>query len=130
MKSVPVKDLLRTSVEHIAHQIGISINSVASRSTWSSHSKISMLITGGGHHNSFLVDRIRHQIDSFVDFDSPSELVDFKEALIFAFLGVRRLVGLSNVDRVITGATNDSVSGAVHLAGLSTKGFASKPKLI
>jgi len=114
MKSIPVKDILRTSVEHIAHQIGVAIKSSETFTCFSDR-KLSMLITGGGRHNSFLMDRIRHQVDvDLLDFDSPSELVDFKEALIFAFLGVRRLVGLPNVDRMVTGAANDSVSGAVH----------------
>jgi anhydro-N-acetylmuramic acid kinase len=74
-----------------------------------------MLITGGGSHNTFLVERIKHHVqDSRVQFCSPPELVDFKEAIVFAFLGVRRLVGLPNVARQATGAAADSVSGAIH----------------
>jgi len=38
-----------------------------------------------------------------------------KEALVFAFLGVRCLLGLVNVDSAVTGARLDTVSGAVHL---------------
>ena len=43
------------------------------------------------------------------------ETTEFKEALIFAFLGLRCLLGLPNVSRDVTGSQRDSVSGSIHV---------------
>jgi anhydro-N-acetylmuramic acid kinase len=100
------RDLLRTLVEHIAVQIGRSFSSYAS---------CHVLATGGGAHNSFLIDRIKaHTPHTLV---VPQKgIVDFKEALIFAFLGALRLSGASNSLSTVTGALRDSVGGAVYSA--------------
>ena len=50
-----------------------------------------------------------------IERDCDEDTVDFKEAVVFAFLGLRCLLGLVNVDSAVTGATMDTVSGAVHL---------------
>jgi len=99
-------DLLRTLVEHIAVQIGRSL---------SSYAPCHVLATGGGAHNSFLVERIQaHTHHTLV---VPEKgIVDFKEALIFAFLGALRLNGKSNSLSTVTGALRDSVGGAVYSA--------------
>lgn len=94
-------DKLRTVYEHIAQQIG---------STTSKSGK--MLITGGGANNKFLVERIK--IYSRADLVIPSkEIVDFKEALIFAFLGVLKITNQINCLSSVTGAIKDSCSGIV-----------------
>ncbi|HSI91282.1 MAG TPA: hypothetical protein VK927_09205, partial [Adhaeribacter sp.] len=50
-----------------------------------------------------------------VEVPSP-EIVSFKEALIFAFLGVLRWRGEVNCLRSVTGASRDSSGGAIYLA--------------
>jgi anhydro-N-acetylmuramic acid kinase len=101
----PIEDILATCTEHIACQIG--------KSTRLSP-KGSMLLTGGGAKNAFLVERIK-LYSAGIDIIIPDvQIVDYKEALIFAFLGCLRLNKQINILQSVTGAAKDSVSGAVY----------------
>ena len=71
--SFKVTDILRTIVEHIAFQIGSNLKSQKT------------LVTGGGAKNKFLMQRICDFSSSEIVIPSK-ELIDFKEAMIFAFL--------------------------------------------
>lgn len=94
-------DLLRTSVEHIAIQIG-----------GNTHEMGSMLITGGGAFNDFLIERISHY--SVAKITIPDEqLVNYKEALIFALMGYLRVNEINNVMAEVTGATQNHCSGKI-----------------
>lgn len=96
------EDALATCCEHIAFQIG----RVASSSG-------TMLVTGGGAWNDFLIERIKHY--SFSEIIIPDKnIVNFKEALIFALLGVLRLREEINCLKSVTGAEEDSVGGVVY----------------
>lgn len=102
--AISVEDILRTFVEHIAYQIGLSL----------SHDAKNMLITGGGSYNDFLLERIRYYLPN-VDFIIPSDnIIQFKEALIFGFLGVLKLRDEINVLASVTGAKFDHSSGMVY----------------
>ena len=76
--------------------------------------KSKILITGGGAKNNYLIERIRtlskHEI---VIPDTMT--IDYKEALIFAFLGVLKMEGKVNVLSSVTGASSDSSSGNICL---------------
>ncbi len=101
--SEPVEDIMRTYVEHICIQIS---NAIAGFDPGN------LLVTGGGAHNKFLVERLQeitmHQIIV------PEKLiVDYKEALIFAFLGWLKTQSRVNALASVTGACRDSVSGIV-----------------
>lgn len=100
------EDLLRTSVEHIAIQIGkvLTDNHIAS-----------VLVTGGGAKNSYLMDRIRWHAPETMVVIPDDATVDFKEAIIFAFLGLMRLQGENNCLSAVTGAVRDNIGGAVYL---------------
>jgi len=96
--------LLCTYTEHIAMQVAAAIPSKP-------NSRV--LITGGGAHNGFLVERIRaHSKGEVVIADGLT--TDFKEALIFALLGILRLRQEPNCMMSVTGASTSSCSGAVH----------------
>jgi len=96
-----VKVILSTFVEHIAIQISkVIINSN------------SVLFTGGGAYNTFLMERIAYH--SKVEINLPKEtLIDFKEALIFSFLGLLKLKGEINCLKSVTGASKNHSSGVV-----------------
>ncbi|NQU82134.1 MAG: anhydro-N-acetylmuramic acid kinase [Bacteroidetes bacterium] len=97
-------DKLRTVYEHISLIIAASC---------SSHPKGRLLVTGGGAHNIFLVERIKHH--SKHDIIIPrKEIIDFKEALIFAFLGLLRLENKVNCLSSVTGSSRDNIGGSVY----------------
>ena len=75
----------------------------------------SLLITGGGAKNAFLARLISEKAAPVYTVIPPAELVDFKEAVIFAFLGVLRMLGEVNCLAAVTGASQDSSGGVVHL---------------
>ena len=101
-----VHDTLRTLTEHIAIQIAAAL---------SSRRQGEILVTGGGAHNAFLMERIAaHTHHRIVVPDK--NMVDFKEALTFAFLGALRMAGESNALASVTGAKRDTVGGAIYSA--------------
>jgi len=98
-----VEDKLRTVYEHIAEQITYSTFNTQ-RST--------ILITGGGAYNDFLVERIKALTNHKIIIPEKN-IIEFKEALIFAFLGVLRMRNEVNCLKSVTGAFEDNVGGAV-----------------
>ncbi|MCF8459486.1 MAG: anhydro-N-acetylmuramic acid kinase [Flavobacteriales bacterium] len=104
-KSVSIENKLRTVTEHAAWQISMVINAKAMGGL--------VLVTGGGAKNRFLMERLAALSKAEIVVPK-SEIVDFKEALIFAFLGVLRMRSEINVLRSVTGASCDSSSGVVH----------------
>ncbi len=100
-----LEDKLYTVVKHIAFQIAKATDSSSGKK---------MLLTGGGVHNSFLVEAIRRECSHSVCLPN-SQIIDFKEALIFAFMGVLRKVGRINCLASVTGAKRDSSGGVVYL---------------
>lgn len=102
--TIPPENILRTMIEHIAMQIAGVISVKQSGK---------MLITGGGAFNTFLVERIRAMTKTEVVIPTK-EIIQFKEAVIFAFLGVLRMRGEVNCLASVTGATRDSCGGAIY----------------
>jgi anhydro-N-acetylmuramic acid kinase len=102
--SLSVPDLLRTVVEHVAFQLSSSL---------SSFEKGNVLVTGGGAKNIFLMERFA-ALSSHKLIVPSSILIEYKEALIFAFLGVLRIRGEVNCLASVTGASRDAVGGAVY----------------
>ncbi|WP_445717682.1 anhydro-N-acetylmuramic acid kinase [Flavobacterium sp.] len=102
---IDVKDKLRTFVEHIAVQVAkICCKSEAS-----------LFITGGGAYNRFLIDRLSNYLPTTNIVIPDDKTIQFKEALIFAFLGVLRLRNEINVLSSVTGAKENHSSGVVFI---------------
>ena len=96
-------DILRTCVTHFASQIAQQFNPGSS-----------VLVTGGGAYNTFLLQQIKAQIN--VSLVVPKKtLIEFKEALIFGLLGVLKLRDEVNCLSSVTGASKDHSSGVVFL---------------
>ena len=94
------EDKLRTYTEHICTQIAMNIDG--------DHPQI--LFTGGGVKNKFLMSRLSKIMKQ--KFQLPEiEIIDFKEALIFAFLGILKVRNEINCLRSVTGAEKDHSSG-------------------
>ncbi len=103
-KDYPIEDLLRTGVEHISLQIGLAMDG----------GKKSVLITGGGAYNDFLIDRIRQHTNVRVVLPD-NDLIEYKEALIFALLGYLRWHEIDNVLASVTGARHNHCAGRIAL---------------
>ncbi|WP_271406735.1 anhydro-N-acetylmuramic acid kinase [Tenacibaculum soleae] len=98
-EDIPI--ILRTFIEHAAIQIGKII-----------FKNQSVLITGGGVFNSFLMKRIVFYSESKIKIQ-PNQLINYKEALIFAFLGLLRIENQVNCLQSVTGAKKDHSSGVI-----------------
>jgi len=98
-------DLLHTLCEHVAIQVA--------RATDVKQAK-RMLITGGGAYNDYLIERIKALTKHEVIIPDK-RTIEFKEAMIFAFLGVLRMRNEINCLRSVTGARADSCGGAIYI---------------
>lgn len=104
---LPLKDLLRTLYEHIALQIALCTRKVPGQQ---------MLITGGGAYNSFLTGQIAKQLQPYTQtIIPPARIIEFKEALVFAFLGILRMHHLPNSLSAVTGSLYDNIGGCIYL---------------
>jgi anhydro-N-acetylmuramic acid kinase len=79
--------------------------------------KRKLLVTGGGAHNLYLVENLRQKLEELnIDVIVPdNNLINFKEALIMAFIGVLRWRQEYNVLSSVTGASRDSIGGALWI---------------
>ncbi|MCS5491078.1 anhydro-N-acetylmuramic acid kinase [Algoriphagus limi] len=103
------KDILATLVEHYA----IQISQVILQYTGDSAPRV--LITGGGAYHEFFISRLDFYLESnWEKAEVSSTLIEFKEALVFAFLGYLRILGINNVLSDVTGAGKDSCSGVIY----------------
>lgn len=99
-----MEDQAATIYEHIAIQISKVIGN-----------KGKLLATGGGSKNRYLIDRLKHHTTCQIILPDV-KLIDFKEALIFAFLGVLAFKGRTNVLSSATGSVRDHIGGVIYNA--------------
>ena len=99
----PIEDLLNTLSNHIANQISNNLKDIDK-----------VLVTGGGAYNDYLIEIIRSKTDCEIIIP-PKNIIEFKEALIFAFLGVLRYLNINNCYSSVTGASKDHCSGKIFL---------------
>ncbi|HLX93329.1 MAG TPA: anhydro-N-acetylmuramic acid kinase [Puia sp.] len=107
-------DAMRTYVEHIVIQI---MKQVAFLTASLNSDGESLLVTGGGAHNTFLMRRLEEELMPFgICVVVPDrQVVDFKEALIMAFIGVLRWREEANTIASVTGAKKGSIGGALWI---------------
>ncbi len=106
-KKYKPENILHTLVEHYVHQIEKSL-------PISTGKQKKILCTGGGSFNTFFMQELQRKIGgSVIISEVDPQLIHFKEALVFAFLGVLRLRGETNCLASVTGATRDNCGGMV-----------------
>jgi anhydro-N-acetylmuramic acid kinase len=106
----PMESLLHTSIHHICGQIAREVRKL------STPGNKTLLVTGGGAFNTFLIEVLQEKTGKDITVEIPSrELIEFKEALVFAFMGVLRIEQEINVLHSVTGAHRDSSSGVLYL---------------
>ncbi len=104
------ENLLRTTYEHISLQISQSLNT---------GKRGRVLVTGGGAKNTFLTELLTSRSHHTIVIPEDA-LIDFKEALIFAFLGLLRMLGENNCLSSATGASEDCSGGLIVWPGRAT----------
>lgn len=100
---ISTEDKMRTFTEHIAFQIGEILQTKTGK----------LLISGGGVYNDFLIDRIKNHLPKTEIIIPDEKTIKYKEALIFALLGVLKLRNEVNVLASVTGAKQNHSSGEV-----------------
>lgn len=104
------RDTIRTFYSHIAQQIKASC-----ATTEPDAREKTLLITGGGAHNHFLTNLIRKETEKNIRIIIPDNVtVEFKEAIIFALLGVLWVRDEVNCMASVTGSIRDSIGGSMH----------------
>lgn len=99
-------DQLSTFTEHVAMQIASSIHADSNKSR--------VLITGGGVYNLHLIERIKNHCKNTIVIPDK-KTIEFKEALVFALLGILRWRGEVNCFSSVTGSTADNIGGCIYL---------------
>jgi anhydro-N-acetylmuramic acid kinase len=98
-----IEDALATAVEHAAWAINFGLEKLNSEK---------IFVTGGGVWNTYLMKRIAFYWKKEIQIPEK-QIVNQKEALCFAFLGIRRLRGEINILSSVTGGAKDSCDGTV-----------------
>lgn len=99
------ENYLCTLVEHIAFQ---------NASIILKHQLKNVLITGGGAKNKYLIEKIKAHTPDTNIFLPDEKIIDYKEALVFAFLGLLRLKQENNCLKSVTGALKDNCGGCIY----------------
>ena len=102
--TLPTADLLATVTSHVALQIARVLRQ---------HHLRSLLVTGGGAFNTYLIELLQQYAPQTAVTIPTPQIVNFKEALIFALLGYLRLHRRVNTLKSVTGARLDSIGGTV-----------------
>lgn len=100
---ISIEDKMHTFTTHIAVQIKNALP-IEDKN---------ILITGGGAYNDFLIESIQKVLPQLTVIIPESKILEYKEAIIFALLGVLRLKNEINCLASVTGAKKDHSSGII-----------------
>ena len=103
-ESSVLEDQMNTMYRHIAFQIASTIDK---------YNLKDVLITGGGAHNNFLMELLKTNTTANLILPEKT-IIDYKEAIVFAFLGLLRSLDIVNCYASVTGALNNSIVGTVY----------------
>ena len=119
-KEHTIPDLLRTYAEHVAIRLSDACkygrDLLNIENTEKRNGCMKVLVTGGGAFNTYLISLFKSKLQGEC-FDieiADRDTIIFKEALIFAFLGLRCLLNHENIMSSVTGSKCNSTSGSIH----------------
>ncbi|MBM6498579.1 anhydro-N-acetylmuramic acid kinase [Flavobacterium macrobrachii] len=101
---ISIEDKMHTFVKHIAKQTAFALPERNGK----------MLITGGGTYNDFLLESMQNYLPEMSLVVPDAKTLEYKEALIFALLGILKLRKEVNVLSSVTGAKKDHSSGKIY----------------
>ena len=97
-------DILNTFTNHIAFQLTNNIKGQGNK----------IFITGGGAYNDYLIKKVKSYDKNKNDWKIPNDnLVNYKEALIFAFIGLLKQINKKNILKSVTGSSENISSGTI-----------------
>lgn len=99
-------DKLATITYHIAYQIAVVLNNIVGENR-------RVICTGGGAKNKYLISLLQKLSPEWQVSVPTDDIIDYKEAIIFALLGYLRFYGKENTLKSVTGATRNSVGGSL-----------------
>ncbi|OEK02837.1 anhydro-N-acetylmuramic acid kinase [Roseivirga sp. 4D4] len=102
--TLSLKDKMCTFTEHAALEIGKQLAGTQADKT---------LVTGGGTFHDYFISRLKLHSDTTI-FIPDRQTIEFKEALIFAYLGLLRYLDEPNCLSSVTGASEDSSGGDLY----------------
>jgi anhydro-N-acetylmuramic acid kinase len=102
-----IENNLSTITEHIAIQVSQELDKSGAQR---------VLVTGGGARNTYLIERIKHYFSGQLIIPEEA-LIDFKEAIVFAYLAALKLNGQPNSLASVTGAKRNMIGGVIHDPG-------------
>lgn len=97
------ENLLATFNEHISTQISEKMNNFEVQN---------VLITGGGAFNKNLIQKIAQKVSTKLEIPDQ-KIINFKESLIFAFLGILRINKLDNTMSSVTFSMRNNMGGSI-----------------
>ena len=97
---------MHTAYVHIADMIAAHIEKAGQKSK--------VLFSGGGAKNKYLVRLIQDRTSAKICIPDE-EIIDFKESLLMAYVGLLRLLEKNNSVSSVTGAKQASSGGGVYL---------------
>lgn len=103
-KDIQLEDILATLAEHCAFQIGQNLDKIGAKR---------VMVTGGGTRNRHLMERIKEHYSGSIILPND-QLIDYKEALIFGYLGALYLENLPNALGSVTGASINTINGVFY----------------
>ena len=111
-----LEDKLTTACEQVAYQISTSISTILQKENIKKEN-FRMFVTGGGALNSFLMECIQKHCAKIANVEiilPPKQIIEFKEAALMALLGVLRIENKPNCLQSVTGASRDTIGGAIY----------------
>ncbi|MGC4128388.1 MAG: anhydro-N-acetylmuramic acid kinase [Bergeyella sp.] len=103
LKGKEPETVLATFTQHIAEKLAETLNL---------NNLKNLLVTGGGAYNCYLIELLKERTATEIIIPSK-DIIEFKEALVFAFMGVLKMRGENNVLSSATGCSEDHSSGIV-----------------
>lgn len=104
------ENLLHTAIHHVCEKISQQLNQNRIKSGQR------LLVTGGGAFNTFLIDTLTKKLGEDTKIIVPAAtIIDFKEAMVFAFMGALKIAKQVNVLSSVTGGIRNSSSGVLYL---------------
>lgn len=103
LKNMKPEDELATLTLHAAQQMA---------AVFRKYDLKNILVTGGGAYNKYLTE-LTEKLSGSEMIRPKKEITEFKEALIFAFMGVLKINGENNVLSSATGSVSDHSSGII-----------------